>query len=289
MSFLKISDPVKRDLIVKEYLETKKNIRDNLLSERTREQHLQTDLSKIFKPITETQKATAREITEGLRPIKEGIENIPQTIALHTFPSIQAFEKPSEGQATQYIGEVAEKYLRKFATKSETDTMYGLYDRNGNFYIGNNPVVIIDNNIVVDDEEYEGTPGLWELTVSRNPDDNIYTFEDYDNYARLMLKTNTLHRNNNPDSNYPKSSKGEKWKRILKTLWENRKDYEGKGVVVIPSDPNALIERLELLLASKEAGHIGVGNELVSMCDKLKRLGVLDSKSYKKLISIFKI
>ena len=31
MSFLKISDPVKRDLIVKEYLEIKKNIRDNLL------------------------------------------------------------------------------------------------------------------------------------------------------------------------------------------------------------------------------------------------------------------
>ena len=49
MSFLKISDPVKRDLIVKEYLELKKNIQDNLLSERTGEQQLQTDLSKIFK------------------------------------------------------------------------------------------------------------------------------------------------------------------------------------------------------------------------------------------------
>ena len=68
MSFLKISDPVKRDLIVKEYLETKKNIRDNLLSERTGEQQLQTDLSKFYRPITETQKATAREITERLKP-----------------------------------------------------------------------------------------------------------------------------------------------------------------------------------------------------------------------------
>ena len=66
MSFLKISDPVKRDLIVKEYLELKKNIRDNLLSERIGEQQLQTDLSKFYRPITETQKATAREITEGL-------------------------------------------------------------------------------------------------------------------------------------------------------------------------------------------------------------------------------
>ena len=64
MSFLKINDPAKRNQMVEEYLELKKNIRGNLLSERTGEQQLQTDLSKIFKPITETQKATAREITE---------------------------------------------------------------------------------------------------------------------------------------------------------------------------------------------------------------------------------
>ena len=35
MSFLKICDPAKRDLMVKEYLELKKNIWNNLLSERT--------------------------------------------------------------------------------------------------------------------------------------------------------------------------------------------------------------------------------------------------------------
>ena len=99
MSFLKISDPTKRDLFVKEYLETKKNIRDNLLIERTGEQQLQTDLSKFFKAITETQKATTKEITESLKPKKEGIENLPQ-----------ALEKPSEGQDTQYSsGSVSKK------------------------------------------------------------------------------------------------------------------------------------------------------------------------------------
>ena len=185
MSFLKISDPVKRDLIVKEYLELKKNIRDNLLSERTGEQQLQTDLSKFYRPITETQKTTARDITEELKPIKEGIENLPQAITFPAYPSIQAFEEPPEGEDTQYIGEVAEKYLRKFTTKGEADTTFGLYDRKGNFYIGDKPVVIIDNNIVVEDEEYEGTPGLWELIMSKNPTN--YTNDDYDNYANLML------------------------------------------------------------------------------------------------------
>ena len=108
MSFLKISDPTKRDATVREYLELKKNIRDNLLSERTGEMELQTDLSKLFKPITETQKATAREITEELKPIKEGIEKLPQAITFPAFPSIELSEED-----IQSIGPVAREYLGK--------------------------------------------------------------------------------------------------------------------------------------------------------------------------------
>ena len=103
-----------------------------------------------------------------------------------------------------------------------------------------------------------------------------------------MIKTNTLHRDNDPNSLYPKSSKSYKWNNILKDIWANRKEYEGNGVIVIPSDPNVLLKRLDLLLASQEVGHTGVGNELVSICDELKRQGVLNSNAYKKLISNIK-
>ena len=288
MSFLKISDPVKRDLIVKEYVELKKNIQDNRLSEKAGEQQLQTDLSKFFKPITETQKATSREITEGLKPIKESIENLPQAITFPAYPSIQVSEKPLEGEDTQYIGNVARKYLGKFTTKDEADKTYGIYDRKGNFYIGNKPIVIIDNNIVVDDEEYEGTPGLWELIVSKTPDDNIIMRNDLENYKRLMIKTSALHCDNNPNSNYPKGGKSVNWNKLLRFIWKNSKEYEEKGVVVIPSDPNALFERIDLLLTSKEAGNTGVENEAVTICDELKRQDHLDTRSYKKLNTIIK-
>ena len=96
MSFLKISDPTKRVAMVKEYFNLKKNIRDNLLSDRTGKQQLQTDLSKSFKPITETQKATARDITEELKPIKKGIENLPNIITFPAYPSIRASSEPLE-------------------------------------------------------------------------------------------------------------------------------------------------------------------------------------------------
>ena len=296
MSFLNISGSNKRDIIVKEFLKTKKNIRDDMIRERTGEQQLQTDLSKFFKPITETQKATTREITEELKPIKEGIKNLPQAITFPAYPSIQASKEPSEGKETQYIGEVAEKYLKKFTTKDKVDKTYRLYDKAGKFYIGNKLVIIVDNDLVVGRDEYEGTPGLWELIVSKEP--KQFTKEGYKNYANLMVKTAALHRGNDPENKRPKSSGGYKWKNILKDIWfkekeskfigerqKEKKEYEerifdpdkyyyGEGVVFLSGDPNALLERLDLLLASQKAGHTGVRNELVSICDELKRQGV---------------
>ena len=115
-----------------------------------------------------------------------------------------------------------------------------------------------------------------------------YTTEDFNNYGRLMVKTNAIHRDNNPNNPRLKSSRSDKWRYVLRDVWNNREKYEGSGVVVIPSDPNALLERLDLLLSSQEAGHTGVGNELVSICDELKRQGVLDTKTYKKLNSMIK-
>ena len=270
MSFSKISDPVKRDQTVKEYLELKKNIRSNLLIERTGEQELHTDLSEFFKPITETQKATANEITEELKPIKEGIEKLPQqAITFPAYPSIEASKEPLEGEETLNIGDLAENYLRKFTGKEEVDRTYGLYDKGGKFYIGNKLAIIDGNDLVVGKHEYEGTSGLWELIVSKEPKD--FTEEDYDNYAKLMIRTNALRVDYNPESKKPKSSKSYKWNTILSPIWKNRGEYEGSGVISIPNDPNALLERLDLLLASQEAGHTGVGNELVSICDELKR------------------
>ena len=297
MSFLKISDPTKRVAMVKEYLNLKKNIRDNLLSERTGEQQLQTDLSKFFKPFTETQKATAREITEELKPIKEGIENLPNIITFPAYPSIRASSEPLEEETDrQYIAEVAENALRKFATKGDADRTFGIYDKDNKFYIGDRQIKIKGNDIEVLDKsgvvekKYKGTPGLWELVTANKPDNNIIMKDYLDNYKRLMIETNSIYRDNDPNENNPKGNRrGYKWENFTKNIWDNRKKYEGTGVIVIPSDPNALLERLDLLFATQEAGHTNVGNELVSICDELKRQGVLDTKDYKKLTSIIKI
>ena len=290
MSFLKISDPTKRDQTVKEYLELKKNIRDNLLSERTGEQQLQTELTKFYRPITESQKATAkeitesqkataREITEGLRPIREGIESLPKAM-------LPIGKEEEEKEEDVLIGEIARHYLNS----PNTDKTFGVRKIGDHHYIGNKHVITEDDDIVIKEsgDRFLGTHGLWELITSKDPEENLYDKDDYKNYERLMKKTNALHRGNDPNNPLPKGSKGGKWKTILGPIWHNHKYYEGEGIVIMSSDPNALLERLDLLLSSQKAGHTGVGNELVSTCDELKRQGVLDTAAYKKLNSIIK-
>ena len=229
--FLKISDAAKRDAIVKEYLELKKNIRDNLLSERTGELELQTDLSKFYRPITETQKATAREITEGLKPIREGIEKLPQAMQ----PIREATGEVSGKEVSLDFGEIAKEYLN--TPTHSRDTTFGTREKQGLYYIGDKQATIFRNNIIIDNEKIEGTPGLWELIMVKTPVG--YKEKDYSNYKRLMIKTNSLHRFYDPKNPYPKSSDSFKWTNILSPIWYGRKKYEGEGVVVIPSDPNA--------------------------------------------------
>ena len=328
MSFLKISDPLKRDAIVKEYLELKKNIRNNLLSERIGELQLQTDLSKLYKPITETQKATTREITEGLKPVREGLETIRKEVhdipgivsnieAIKRYDEVKEEEEEEEEEEDENIGDLARYYLEK----QYRDTTFGIKKRieenEKHHYIGNTHVIVDNNDIIIKEtgERFVGTPGLWELITSRDP---IY-FDGNDKYEyeKLMIKTGVIHRDNDKKNPHPKANRGIKWKKLIGPIWyksqgfseENaikmtndrkyrerlvkkmkkiKSEYEGSGVVVIPSDPNALLERLDLLLASQEAGHTGVRNELVSICDELKRQGVLDTKAYKKLNHIIK-
>ena len=285
MSFLKISDPTERDQTVKEYLELKKNSRDNLLSERTGEQQLQTELTKFYRPITETQKATAREITEGLKPIREGIEKLPQAMQPLGEASGETPEEYEEKREEDegLVGKIAYEFLNK----PFRDKTFGVRKEGGRHYIGDQHVIIQDNDIILTKrgERFTGTPGLWELITSKNPKN--FTKEDYGEYKGITILTNALHRNNDPNNPFPKGSKSTKWMTLLSPTWHRGK-YDGKGVVIMPSDPNALLERLDLLLASQEAGHTGVGNELVSICDKLKRQGVLDAETYKKLNSIIK-
>ena len=317
MSFIKIKDPRRREELIKDLIETRKRIKDNFIARKVGEIEYQTGLTKLFKPVTETQKATTKEITEAqkataekftseLLPIREGIEELPTKLFKKIFPAIEI-------KASDIInfGPLAVNSLLQAFTKNNIDLTFGIYAQDGKFKIGSKEVNIEDNNIKVDNTIFEGTPGFWELVTSKDPKKENYTDEDLNKYQQLVILTNTAYRSNDPTQNKPKSSVSKKWKNIIKPIWEaikqqkENKDedkYEeftdegtdpqpvtsGTGLKILPSDPNALINRFDLLFSSKKAGHTGVKNEIVSILDELKRQGVININEYKKLNSLIK-
>ena len=322
MSFIKVKDPRKREELIKDFIETRKRIKDNFIAKKVGEIEYQTGLTKLFKPVTETQKATAKEITEAqkaatekitqeLLPIKEGIEKLPGAIS-EGFPTFPALGMTEEELIK--IGPIARKYIQSNLGRATTKA--GLYSEDDNLKIGYRPVKIENDDIIIDDERFKGTDGLWKLITSKDiPDITEYGAEDLVGYITIMHITKaTYDKNNKRVGGNDKMNK--LIKPLVKALEEDKsgnklitkinkhfgfeeEEYEvpasipftptkGTGLKILPSDPNALIDRFDLLFSSQKAGHTGVRNEIVSILDELKRQGVLKTNEYKKLNSLIK-
>ena len=335
MSFIKVKDPRKREELIRDFIETRKRIKDNFIAKKVGEIEYQTGLTKLFKPVTETQKATAKEITEAqkaatekitqeLLPIKEGIEKLPGAIS-EGFPALGMTE-----EELIKIGPIARKYIQSNLGRATTKA--GLYSEDDNLKIGYRPVKIENDDIIIDDERFKGTDGLWKLITSKDiPDKTEYGAKDLADYITIMHITKaTYHKNNKRVGGNDKMNKlikpfvkalekdgGEGLIDKIEEHFGNEEEvtneYEeaalypltptkgtglsvagqglsvaGQGLKILPSDPNALIDRFDLLFSSQKAGHTGVRNEIVSILDELKRQGVLKTNEYKKLNSLIK-
>ena len=333
MSFIKITDPRKREETIKDFIQTRKRIKDNFIARKVGEAEYQTGLTKLFKPVTETQKETAKEITEAqkataekitkeLLPIKEAIEGLPGAIPYPTFPAIEMEEEEEEEEE---LGNIAKKYLSlPLSKEANRDKTFGIYkNKNEKFKLGSKFINFKGNDIIIEGDKYIGTSGLWELIMSNTPEN--YNEADLDTYERILIQTNAINQNNDPNNPKPKSSKSYKWKNIISPIWEiiklikedikkdkgkgkgrgrkkrqedpkpgtsgtitDGESKKGKGLKFLSSDPNALIDRFDLLFSSKKAGHTGVRNEIISILDELKRQGVININEYKKLNSLIK-
>jgi len=93
----------------------------------------------------------------------------------------------------------------------------------------------------------------------------------------------------------PANKNSEKWRRIVRLIWEklypqkakladSKKTKRISGVVYLSSDPNALVERLQLLLFSVRAGNMGVQNEIVAILDELRRIEKINVNDYKNIL-----
>jgi len=118
--------------------------------------------------------------------------------------------------------------------------------------------------------------------------DKKITKEDKDNYLEILKKTGATVKLNKKGGLTAYTPRSEKYRKSIMPLCKEKKrqiqeELETFGQGYLPSDPNALCERLELMMASKQAGNTGLRNENVSICDELLRQKILSRDAYKNL------
>ena len=59
-------------------------------------------------------------LVSELKQIRDGMKNLPKAITFPQFPSLAAYDDDDDGEEEEdvFIGDIAERYLRKFASTS---------------------------------------------------------------------------------------------------------------------------------------------------------------------------
>ncbi|XP_065642118.1 uncharacterized protein LOC136073815 [Hydra vulgaris] len=259
--YAKATDIDARLKIAKELDGLKKSVYQDSINEKLGYDALQTNLEKMYKPIIDSQSG----IKEGISKLENKANQIANTFS--NYPALLDSETkaimPPEVVDNMRLGPIATEYLKLYTTKNSkkvSDDIFG-------------------NDIIIEGKKYTGTPGLWEIIVKSHP--VRYTNDDRNKYKEILNQTDAIRSDLNLAK--PRSSKGYKYTSVIKPIWEEMIGKSGKGVVILPSDPNALFDMLKLRLAGLQAGNTGTRNEIVAICDELLRQGQIDDDEYKAL------
>lgn len=172
---------------------------------------------------------------------------------------------------------------------------FGVRSERGKLMMGSSRIHISDNNVKVGSTVYKKTRGLNDLLFKKTPNLKVITDEDKYNYKLILQETNAHRRDFNPKKPI-KSNKGLKYLRIIKPLFKFSEKCQsteslpiGSGFVlptmktvkprvdyIYWDNPNELVDRLKLLIASKQAGNTGLDNEIIAIIEELRENGNLN-------------
>jgi len=203
-------------------------------------------------------------VTETLKPIIEPLNEIHNSASQPQDISVQ--KNNTENSRVFKINELLDSY--------NIDKTYGpTLQSNGDAYLGKKEIKLSGDILIIEDTSYPLTQGLISLIISKTP--KIYTTDDLNTYKRILIQTSA-----HLTSNGKKIKKGgNKYTDIIKPLFPS----SGSGLsmklqnksLVYWNDPNELVERLRLLLASQAAGNTGLSNEILSIYEELYEAGLI--------------
>ena len=183
--------------------------------------------------------------------------------------------------------------LVKSGDKKIIDSNFGVRKRYRELYIGDAPFEFDDEFLHIKKRKYPRTRGIIELLFKHEPDMSVVNSHDLNHYGQIVGLTNAHRKSYRADGDLCNIN-SEKYQNIISKLAltprtphaggklpqymiANREKLKTKGNIdyIYWDDPNELVDRLKLLLASQNAGNFSHNNEIISIIEELKEGGVI--------------
>lgn len=170
---------------------------------------------------------------------------------------------------------------------SDLDISYGVRNlANDRLMIGDSAINFESTSIQIGGVSYGKTIGLIELLFKKQPDASRISADDMKNYRDIIIATNA-HKKYYKASGAIRVNNTFKFTNYIAKILSDA-GYTGKGMpqykvaqkdvkldYVYWDDPNELVNRLRLLLASRAAGNSSHGNEIMSIIEELREAQII--------------
>jgi hypothetical protein len=244
--------------VLNEIIKAKENIKRkfNLLKndEANTQSLVEHTLKPIIEPLTVISESKTKKFTINEPKIEQDVQN---------------YKEPISNVENQLE-------INKWVQPQKADKIYGPKQlSNGDIKLGKKEIDFDGGTLNIEEKSYLLTPGLEQLLFMKNPE--LYTPQDLITYKQILIQTSS---HLTADENRIKKG-GAKYETIIEKLFPLGEGMKygslklQKHNLVYWDNPNELIDRLRLLLASQAAGNTSVSNEILSIFEELYEAGII--------------
>uniref|UniRef100_A0A1I7X5T4 BRCT domain-containing protein n=1 Tax=Heterorhabditis bacteriophora TaxID=37862 RepID=A0A1I7X5T4_HETBA len=284
---VEVYDPKKRNEIIQNYLQNRKEHKVKNLQERSDLEEVEEHRVDIFKPILESNKKLQEEIIDEKNKIVQTLNSFKDSRSLNP----QIMNSQSQTPIKQ-LPSNSPMYLQDPRDKSNAGYSIRFDNNTKGYTIGNKDVEFDDNTIQINSVVYTATEGLMELLTKKSPNFKKIQNDDTQNYREILLCSNALYQGFDKNSKRYNADASDKWKFIKANYFvakpqgqssqqsqqsQNSQSSasstlsQGSSISFIPSNPNSLIDSLRLSIGSYQAGNTNEYNKIHVILDELVR------------------
>ena len=268
---------------LKNLIEQNKDINKLHLNRKIKKKTLDDDLAEKYAPITKLQKEQTKTIKEGQQEQLQAIEDQTKTIKSFTKPPLpdletqeaphqlsistqealpQTSQFPIEDANTQAIDSDISISINGLLNPINTLTNFKFTSSNiNNYFVNRKPFRIVDDILHFDNHSFKITPMFFNLFISVNREN----YRNFSNDEQIALPLFV---------EYAGGLKSDRRSNLYRAVQYSKAVTDtppGSGVsyVFLSSDPNVLVQRLEVLIGENLAGNKNSLNKASAILNEL--------------------